>query len=250
MTNILSDDKRQQVLALGRLGWPLRRIEQATGVRRETASAYLKAAGLAVRPPGRWGHPLANPAKEVSTDPGAYSGDRDRSVRTIVIPPTQSQTLPGSESSRAPGEAVESLTGWDVKGRRIMAHERAAAGSGRSICPPRQSGAGAAAPFPRAGGPASARRALPGVPAAGPAVCRSGSAPSPRGTGPATDRGVHGQIARGTGATSPDPRALDRQPFEHPRGTSARGLAGAGAARTPGWVSGGSSTPTCLTAWG
>src|SRR5882724_4686443 len=71
MTNILSDDKRQQVLALGRLGWTLRRIEQATGVRRETASAYLKAAGLTVRPPGRWGHPLANPAKEVSTDPGA-----------------------------------------------------------------------------------------------------------------------------------------------------------------------------------
>jgi transposase len=39
-------------------------------VRRETAGAYLKAAGLAVRPPGRWGHPPANPAKEVSTDPG------------------------------------------------------------------------------------------------------------------------------------------------------------------------------------
>jgi len=55
MTNILSDDKRKQVLALGQLGWTLRRIEQATGVRRETASAYLKAAGLAVRPPGRWG---------------------------------------------------------------------------------------------------------------------------------------------------------------------------------------------------
>src|SRR5712692_2516662 len=71
MTNILSDDKRQEVLALGRLGWTLRRIQQATGVRRETASAYLKAAGLAVRLPGRWGHPLANPAIEVSTDPGA-----------------------------------------------------------------------------------------------------------------------------------------------------------------------------------
>ena len=71
MTNILSDDKRQEVLALGRLGWTLRRIEQATGVRRETASAYLKAAGLAVRPPGRWGHRPANPAIEVSTDPGA-----------------------------------------------------------------------------------------------------------------------------------------------------------------------------------
>jgi hypothetical protein len=42
MTNILGDDKQQQVLALGRLGWPLRRIEAVTGVRRETASAYLK----------------------------------------------------------------------------------------------------------------------------------------------------------------------------------------------------------------
>src|SRR3989454_4324933 len=71
MTNILSDDKRKQVLALGQLGWTLRRIEQATGVRRETASRYLKAAGLAVRPPGRWGHRPANPAIEVSTDPGA-----------------------------------------------------------------------------------------------------------------------------------------------------------------------------------
>jgi len=70
MTNILSDDKRREVLALGRLGWTLRRIQQATGVRRETAGAYLKAAGLAVRPPGRWGHPAANPAIEVSTDPG------------------------------------------------------------------------------------------------------------------------------------------------------------------------------------
>jgi hypothetical protein len=45
MANVLEDEKKQQVLALGRLGWSLRRIEEATGVRRETASAYLKAAG-------------------------------------------------------------------------------------------------------------------------------------------------------------------------------------------------------------
>ena len=69
MTNLLSDALKQQVIALGRLGWTLRHIEAATGVRRETASAYLKAAGLAVRPPGRWGHPPAKPAIEVSTDP-------------------------------------------------------------------------------------------------------------------------------------------------------------------------------------
>jgi hypothetical protein len=34
--------------ALGRLGWSLRRIEQATGVRRETVSSYLQAAGIPV----------------------------------------------------------------------------------------------------------------------------------------------------------------------------------------------------------
>jgi hypothetical protein len=32
MTNVLSDDKKQWVLALGRLGWSLRRIEEATSV--------------------------------------------------------------------------------------------------------------------------------------------------------------------------------------------------------------------------
>ncbi len=37
-------------------------------MRRETASGYLKAAGLVVQPPGRWGHRPANPAKAVSTD--------------------------------------------------------------------------------------------------------------------------------------------------------------------------------------
>ncbi len=80
MANILGHDRRQQILALGRVGWPLRRIEQATGVRRETASAYLKAAGITIRaarhrrpppkPASRVSTDLANPASEVSTDPG------------------------------------------------------------------------------------------------------------------------------------------------------------------------------------
>jgi transposase len=48
-------EKKQQVIALGRLGWPLWRIEQETGVRRGTAGAYLKAAGIGVRPPEEWG---------------------------------------------------------------------------------------------------------------------------------------------------------------------------------------------------
>ena len=73
MSNVLNEEKQQQVLALGRLGWPLRRIQQETGVRRETASAYLKAAGIGVRLPGSWGKrpPAAKPANEVSPDFGA-----------------------------------------------------------------------------------------------------------------------------------------------------------------------------------
>src|SRR6266446_9790374 len=90
MANILSDAKKQQVIALGQLGWTLRRIEAATGVRRETAGAYLKAAGIAVRPPGRWGHPPANPAKEVSTDPRTPS----------AVPPAPPAWPPGPQ--RAP----------------------------------------------------------------------------------------------------------------------------------------------------
>ena len=71
MTNVLNDHKREQVLALGRQGWTLRRIQKATGVRRETASAYLKAGGIGVRPPRAWGRqPPSNPAKEVTTDSG------------------------------------------------------------------------------------------------------------------------------------------------------------------------------------
>ena len=68
MSNVLSAEKREQVVALGRLGWSLRRIEQTTGVRRETASGYLRAAGVAVRPPGGWGRLRAKPANGVTTD--------------------------------------------------------------------------------------------------------------------------------------------------------------------------------------
>ena len=50
MSNVLSEEQKQQVIALGRLGWSLLRIQKETGVRRETISAYLKEAGVALRP--------------------------------------------------------------------------------------------------------------------------------------------------------------------------------------------------------
>src|SRR5918995_7405460 len=71
MSKVLDQHRQQQIVALGRLGWSLRRIEETTGVRRETASEYLKAAGIPVR--GRGGRPRVWPPKpatmpEVSTD--------------------------------------------------------------------------------------------------------------------------------------------------------------------------------------
>src|SRR5713101_3943064 len=81
MGNVLERAKQEQVIALGRLGWSLRRIEVATGVRRETAGGYLRSAGIALRTPGGWGRKApakaatsvttvsasSNPANEVIT---------------------------------------------------------------------------------------------------------------------------------------------------------------------------------------
>src|SRR5215510_14784389 len=86
MANVLKEQKKQQVLALGRLGWSLRRIQQETGIRRETASQYLKAAGIAVRPPARWGRGTAKPANKVITDPEVItvSNPEANEVGTVV----------------------------------------------------------------------------------------------------------------------------------------------------------------------
>ena len=110
MSNVLSTEKKQQVIALGRLGWPLRRIEQATGVRRETAGAYLRAAGIAVRPPGGWGKRApSKPANGVTTD----SGGLDLSNLDLPAPE------PPSASASAPyREIIELSLG---RGRNAMA---------------------------------------------------------------------------------------------------------------------------------
>src|SRR6059036_2287608 len=71
MANVLKDEKKQQIIALGRLGWSLRKIQEATRVRRETISAYLRGAGVEIWPPGRWRRESkAKPAIAVITDFG------------------------------------------------------------------------------------------------------------------------------------------------------------------------------------
>ena len=112
MSNVLSEAKRQQVIALGRLGWPLRRIDQETGVRRETASAYLKAAGVGVRPPGAWGRRVpVKPANEVTT--GSDAGQGDRTVNPNPDPENLSSK--GKAKAKSAKPANEVITGFGVE---------------------------------------------------------------------------------------------------------------------------------------
>jgi transposase len=102
VSNVLSEERRQQVIALGRLGWSLRRIEKETGVRRETAAAYLKAAGVTFRPPGAWGRrPPAKPANETSPDlatpPEAKPANEVSPDSVPVVEPTRSPTASACE---------------------------------------------------------------------------------------------------------------------------------------------------------
>src|SRR5258705_6607406 len=98
MSNVLSEAKKQQVIALGRLGWPLRRIEQETGVRRETAGTYLKAAGIGVRPPGAWGRRApAKPANGVTT--GSEAAKPANTVNPNTNPNTEN--LPNEVKAEA-----------------------------------------------------------------------------------------------------------------------------------------------------
>jgi transposase len=99
VSNVLSEAKREQVIALGRLGWSLRRIEKAVHIRRETVGGYLRAAGIPVRPPGAWGRrDPAKPANEVITDFGAEStGDNSVSADPV---PSRSPSASASEPWR------------------------------------------------------------------------------------------------------------------------------------------------------
>ena len=84
MSNVLDQTKQQQVLALGRLGWPASRIAAAVQVDRATVTGYLRAAGLAFARPGRPRKGAAKPAisPEVSTTGGQIPQFRPRVVST------------------------------------------------------------------------------------------------------------------------------------------------------------------------
>ena len=79
MSNVLSEEEKQKILALGRMGWSLRRIERETGIYRDTAARYLREACIAVRKPGRPGKETAKPAisaAEVTPDSTPPNSER------------------------------------------------------------------------------------------------------------------------------------------------------------------------------
>jgi len=120
VSNVLNEEQKQQVIALGRLGWSLRRIQKETGIRRETISAYLKEAGVELRPPrGRRirAKPAsradevspdftpakpASEAEEVSTD-----SDAESAGGTDAKPDPQPGRSPSASACEPYGETIE-----------------------------------------------------------------------------------------------------------------------------------------------
>lgn len=128
----MNEQRKQQVIALGRLGWSLRRIEKTTGVRRETAAVYIREAGVAVRSPGLWGRgaatptgadagpPRTKPATEVTTDFGAElatsAGSRQAhpdAVGSIGAAATNTATAVAADPAHAK-PAIEVTTDFGV----------------------------------------------------------------------------------------------------------------------------------------
>src|ERR1700692_142414 len=99
MGNVLSKEKREQVIALGRLGWSLRRSEQATGVRRETAGGYLRSAGVALRTPGGWGR---KPPSKAATSVTTGSVSSKPAIEVI----TGFSGHPGTDNSKPANEVI------------------------------------------------------------------------------------------------------------------------------------------------
>ena len=123
--NVLGDEKKQQVLALGRLGWSARRIHATVGVDRKTIKRYLAAAGIAVRAPGgaptQWPPPNAATSEGVSTDSGQANAATSEGVSTDCAarqwPPSASRA-PAASACEAHRELIEDALG---RGRNAMA---------------------------------------------------------------------------------------------------------------------------------
>jgi transposase len=120
MSNVLDDTKQQQILALGRLGWSLRRIEQTLAVRRETISGYLKAARIAVHGRGRRSESKTKPAisEEVSTDLEPKPAITTQEVSTDSVRPPPPGRAPSASACEPYREIIAEAL---ARGRNAVA---------------------------------------------------------------------------------------------------------------------------------
>ena len=130
MANVLNEEKKQQILALGRVGWSLRRIQQVTRVRRETISGYLKAAGITVWRPGGWSRQgQSKPAMQVITGSMAELPALNDNINPENLPHNRKSN---SEDSKP---AMQVTTGFGVE---LRGPEAAQPSSSRTACEPFQ----------------------------------------------------------------------------------------------------------------
>ena len=126
----MSEEQKQQVIALGRLGWSLRRIERETRVRRETISAYLKEARVALRPP-RGRRIRAKPASQAGEVPSESTPAKPASQAEVTPDPggesagetpVKPEPQPGRSPSASACEPYEEAIGAGLaKGRNAKA---------------------------------------------------------------------------------------------------------------------------------
>jgi transposase len=108
VSNVLSAEKKQQIIALGRLGWTVRRIQRETGIRRETISSYLREAGVELRPP-RGRLLISKPAsqiEQVTPDPGRQNPAENDAIADSdpAKPASQAEQVTPDSDRKAAGE--------------------------------------------------------------------------------------------------------------------------------------------------
>lgn len=121
VSNVLNEEKQKQVIALAQLGWSLRQIEQATGIRRETAARYLRAVGIDIRKPGGWGK-SPSPAIGVTTDPTRLDEPKPaiaiEAVTTDLVAATSTESPPNASACQPYREQIQEALS---RGRNAMA---------------------------------------------------------------------------------------------------------------------------------
>jgi len=107
VSNVLSEKKKQQVIALGRLGWSLRRIQRETGIRRETISTYLKEAGIELRQPRARELPAKPASRSDVVSPDSGSSVRCGSDETAEPPLAKPSRSPSASACEVYRDVIE-----------------------------------------------------------------------------------------------------------------------------------------------